>query len=133
MADDFEKLHAYVERVFKRSGNTGWPTVRECARALRLRQVEIEELVEGQPDTILMLSSYLMEPPPPLGDYFVESLSESLNKKFEFNLHEHIAQCKREIKTWPQWMQDAAHYAYAGPANLASLQGPNRKRKIPSR
>jgi hypothetical protein len=65
-------LARYAERYFHRSGHTEFPTVRQCARALRMRQAEIEELANG--DDRLMLTGYLSLPLDPLGDLFVEVL-----------------------------------------------------------
>lgn len=68
------RIEGYVERAFQRSGRTAFPTVRQVARALRLRQGEVEDLVDDSDR--LFLTSYFVAPPDPLGDHFVESYGE---------------------------------------------------------
>lgn len=63
------KLRRYVERRFKESGNTEWPTVREAARALRVRQAEVEQAAQEHP---FMLTSYFVSPPDPIANHFIE-------------------------------------------------------------
>lgn len=69
-----ERVERYVERWFQRSGQTDWPTVRRVARALRVRQVEVEEAVDGHPAGNLMLTGYNIEDIG-LADLFVENIN----------------------------------------------------------
>jgi hypothetical protein len=63
-----DRLIRYVRKAFKRSKSERWPTVRECARGLKLSIDAVELLAdEGSP---LMLTSYNMRQK--IGDYFVE-------------------------------------------------------------
>ena len=65
-----DRLIRYVRRAFKRAHMESWPTVKQCARGLKLPMEEIELLAdEGSP---LMLTSYFVKPEPPLAEHFVE-------------------------------------------------------------
>lgn len=66
-----DRLVRYAERVFAQSGSTKWPLVRQAARALRVRQSKIQEIVEGS-GRRLMLTSYFTVRPEPLGEHYVE-------------------------------------------------------------
>ena len=66
---DADRLERYLRRKYP-NDIPGRPTVRMVARALRLRQGDIEELVDG--DGRFSLTSYLTCPPTPLGEHYVE-------------------------------------------------------------
>ena len=66
-----DKVELYVELHFKRSGRTSWVTVRQVARALKARQRDVEDAVEGHDN--LMLTSFMGFRREPLGDHFVET------------------------------------------------------------
>ncbi len=70
------RVEGYVERSFQRSGQTGFPTVRQVARAIGIRQDEVEGAVDDHPTGNLQLTYYRAAVMPPLGDYFVETISE---------------------------------------------------------
>jgi hypothetical protein len=66
--NDRERLIRYVRGVFKRSKSERWPTVRDCARGLKLSIDAVEQLAdEGRP---LMLTSYGIHQR--IADHFVE-------------------------------------------------------------
>ena len=44
---------AYAERSFQRSGRTQFPTVRQVARACRMRQREVEQVCEDTGEACL--------------------------------------------------------------------------------
>ncbi len=44
---------AYAERSFLRSGRTQFPTVRQVARACRIRQCEVEQICEDTGEACL--------------------------------------------------------------------------------
>jgi hypothetical protein len=72
-----DRIIRYVERMFQRSGCTEFPTVRQIARALRLRQSEVWEWADGSygnDNQHLMVSYYNVEWEAPIGDWFVETL-----------------------------------------------------------
>jgi hypothetical protein len=73
MKDNANRLHRYVTRYHKRIvwAFAPWPTVRECARALRLKQGDVEELADDYP-WLFMLTSLNTTPPATLGDHYVE-------------------------------------------------------------
>ena len=64
-----DRLLRYVERHFDKTKE--WPTIRMCARALRVPQGRIEAEAETAP---FMLTSYFTQVPEPLGDHYVEIL-----------------------------------------------------------
>ena len=70
---DPQRVERYAERYFQRSGRTEFPTVRQVARALRLRQREVEMAVEDHPTSNLFLTMYNVEGGTPLGEQFVET------------------------------------------------------------
>lgn len=72
-----DRVYRYGERRFQSSGCTEWPTVREVARALRVRQQQVWDEVDGD-DPRLMGSYYLVEWDPPIGDWFVETVRVQL-------------------------------------------------------
>lgn len=72
---DHERIRRYAERYFARHDSTAFPTVREVARALRLRQYKVELECDGDPDCRLMLTGYGPEDGK-VGDLFVEVLPE---------------------------------------------------------
>jgi hypothetical protein len=68
--DDRERLIRYVRRKFEAAKKENWPTVRECARGLKISQADVELLAdEGAP---LMLTAYNVRPAPLMADHFVE-------------------------------------------------------------
>jgi hypothetical protein len=70
---DAERLGAYVAGFFERRKK--WPTVRQCARALRWTQARVEEATGDESyGGRLFLSSLLSMVDSPLGDHFVEHL-----------------------------------------------------------
>lgn len=62
-----DRVQGYVRRYFKRHAQ--WPTVRHISKALCMRQGEVEQEAQEGP---LMLTSYFVRPPDPLGEHFVE-------------------------------------------------------------
>jgi NADH:ubiquinone oxidoreductase subunit E len=67
--NDRERLIAYVRRYFARHRQEEFPTVRRVARALGMRQADVETEADELP---LMLTAYHTAPAQPLGDHFVE-------------------------------------------------------------
>ena len=67
-----ERVFNYVERFFARQKNTTFPTVRQVARAMGVRQSQVIEIVED--DNRLMLTYYNVDHHIADGDRFVESL-----------------------------------------------------------
>ena len=67
-----ERVYRYAERYFGRCGNTEYPTVRQCGRALNMRQREVLDAIEGH--ELMFTSYYHSEIEPPTGDRFVETL-----------------------------------------------------------
>jgi hypothetical protein len=64
---DRERVERYVRRYFELTMD--WPTVRQVARALGLRQqVVVDEAV----DVPLMVTAYYTDPPEKFGDHYVE-------------------------------------------------------------
>lgn len=70
--DDYGRLHAYVERFFARSGNTTFPTVKQAAKAMGLKQAEVFEVVEEH-SGVMFLTSYFTDPPQRIGEYYINS------------------------------------------------------------
>ena len=66
---DRERIERYVRRYHARHKQEKWPTVREVAHALRLRQSVIEEEAEVLP---LMKTEWNVHPRDPLGEHSVE-------------------------------------------------------------
>lgn len=64
------RLHAYVEGYFQDTGRTKFPTVRQCADHLKMRQAQVLKLAQEPP---FMLTEYANTKP---ADQFVESLEE---------------------------------------------------------
>lgn len=69
-----ERIERYAERYFQQHGRTEFPTVRRVARALRIRQDEVEQEADGNEN--LMLTRYNVRPTPPVAEWFVEVLNE---------------------------------------------------------
>lgn len=69
---DYFTLAQYAERFFRRSKKTAWPTVRQAARALRWTYERVENTIEGDPESKLMLTAYNSSSEPSLGHQFVE-------------------------------------------------------------
>ena len=69
-----ERLHKYVERRFQESGRTEWPTVRECARSLKVKQANVGNIAEEH--EAFCLSCYQVDFRVPCGDWFVETLND---------------------------------------------------------
>lgn len=70
---DRDRVIRYAERYFQRSGRTEWPDVRKVAKALRMRQSQVSEIVEQDDD--MCLSYYNVEWEVPLGDYYVDVIN----------------------------------------------------------
>ena len=68
-----ERIARYVERSFQKSGMTEFPTVRQVARALGLRQGLVEAAIDDDPTGRLMLTFWYAEDQR-LGDHFMETL-----------------------------------------------------------
>lgn len=66
---DRERLIRYVRRYFERHNHEKFPTVREAAKALRMKHSDIEMEAETLP---LMLTSWNTTIPEPLSNWFVE-------------------------------------------------------------
>lgn len=69
-----DKVFCYVEKFFARSGNTAFPTVRQVARAINLRQNQVIEIVED--NDRLMLTYWNVDHHVTDGERFVESLGD---------------------------------------------------------
>jgi hypothetical protein len=66
-----ERVWRYSERKFQKSGKTKFPTVAQVARALKIKQADVEQACEDS--ELLMLTSYNVRPEDPLGEHFVET------------------------------------------------------------
>ena len=75
MMDTHRRVERYAERFFQQTDCTEFPTVRAVARALRIKQSEVEAAVEGDPNSNLMLTSYFTFPKTPLGGHYVEVIN----------------------------------------------------------
>lgn len=73
---DHDRLHAYAEAFFQRSGRTEWATIRQAARSLGWRQERVYDAIEGDPHDRMFVSSYFSCAEPSLGDYFIETTEE---------------------------------------------------------
>lgn len=89
-----EKIAGYAFRFWKRSGMTDWPTVRQTARALRLRQEDIDE---HSGDGAFYLTSYYTAPPEPLANHYVNADTPAVQAAWE--------------SYWAAW--DASHRKHA--------------------
>lgn len=69
-----ERIEAYAERFFQRSGRTEFPEVRRVAKRFRVPQAAVEQAVEDHDN--LMLTSWNTEVPEPLGFHFVEVVDD---------------------------------------------------------
>lgn len=67
-----EKIAQYAYRHWMKKGMTEWPSVRQTARALGIRQSEIEE-ESGMGD--FQTTQYYCHPPEPFGDHSVEAMT----------------------------------------------------------
>ncbi len=67
---NMERLVQYAERRFAKGHD--WPTVREAARALKMKQADIIQLAEDSSE--LCLDSYNVYPPQPMAEHFVYSM-----------------------------------------------------------
>jgi hypothetical protein len=64
---DRERVERYVRRYFDLTMD--WPTVRQVARGLKLRQ---QVVVDEATDVPLMVTAHYTDPPQKLGEHFVE-------------------------------------------------------------
>jgi hypothetical protein len=71
-----QRIAGYAVRRWKACGMTGWPTVRETARALRIRQSEIEDR-EG--DGLFFFEAYNTLPDEPLANHFVHAQTHDVD------------------------------------------------------
>lgn len=69
-----DRIEAYAERYFQRSGRTEWPEVRRVAKRFNRPQAVIEQAAEDHDN--LMLTSWNTEVPEPLGSAFVEVVDD---------------------------------------------------------
>lgn len=67
---DSDKLEEYVRRFNARHEGAEWPTVRQCARGMKVAQRSVEDTVESSLG--MSLASYFTLRPEPLGDHYVE-------------------------------------------------------------
>lgn len=67
------EIEGYSERQFQQSGRTAFPNVRKVAQRLGVPQSWIKRAAEEHPN--LSLTYYHVSQPPPIGDYFVETLT----------------------------------------------------------
>ena len=74
-SEDVARLGRYVERYFQRKLKTEFPTVRQCANALKIGVSEVEQRVEDSGGA-MMLTRYNTIKEPPLGEFYVETLNE---------------------------------------------------------
>ena len=82
--DDVDRIHIFAEDFFNKHNHESWPTVRQVARGLKLRQYQVEDAIEGDPKNRLMLTSFPTETA--LGDHFVEAYqrpTETVGSAFE--------------------------------------------------
>lgn len=70
MANLSQQIAGYAYRYWMRRGMTAWPTVRETAHALRIRQTEIED---RQGDGLFGLEAWNTNPPQSLGEHYVSA------------------------------------------------------------
>lgn len=71
---DHDRLFAYAEAFFQRSGRTEWTTIRQAARSLGWHQERVYDAIEGDPHDRMFVSSFFATPEPSLGDYFIETI-----------------------------------------------------------
>jgi hypothetical protein len=71
---DRDRVFQYVENFFARQERPKFPTVRQVARALRWRQLRVEEAAYD--DERLSLRCYNVSFEVPMGEYFVETYGE---------------------------------------------------------
>lgn len=69
-----ERIERYAERYFQHSNCERFPTVREVARALGMRQAKVVEEIEAS-DSVF-LTSWYVSPADPIGSHFVETWGE---------------------------------------------------------
>lgn len=72
---DPQRVERYAERYFQRSGQHDWPTVRQAARSLKLRQSEIEQAVDDNENLDLTYWYVQGIDRVPIGDWFVEAIN----------------------------------------------------------
>lgn len=73
-----QRIARYAYRYWMRAGMTEWPSVRQTARALGLKQAEIEEASNGYDD--YQLTQYFCNPPEPLADHSVEAMTPEVDE-----------------------------------------------------
>lgn len=73
-----ERIAKYAYRYWMRQGMAEWPTVRQTARALGLRQAEIEEAGNGYDD--FQLTQYFCDPAQPLAEHSVEAVTQDVDE-----------------------------------------------------
>lgn len=78
MSDLASQIAGYAFRYWKRHGMTEWPSVARTARALGVRQSEIEEASNGYDD--FQLTQYYCHPPQPLGEHSVEAMTPDVDR-----------------------------------------------------
>lgn len=66
-----QRIYNYAERFFQASGGERFPTVRQVARAMKVRQATVYDAVEGWGERGLMLTSEWNESA--IGDHYVET------------------------------------------------------------
>lgn len=74
MLTTIDRIFNYTESKFRNSGCTEFPTVREVANALGIKQSVVKDEVENDETSNVMLTSYFSCPPALLGDHCVETL-----------------------------------------------------------
>lgn len=67
---DADTLFAYVERFFRRSAWTEWPTVRRAARTLKWPQARVADAIAGDAMARMFMTSVFNRE---LGNQFVEA------------------------------------------------------------
>jgi hypothetical protein len=101
------RVERYVERYFQEHGRTEWPTVRQVARALGLRQADVEQAVDGHPADNLELASYLTVVPEKLADHFVKTINPpTVGHKAEPNgdgMCRHCGEYLTKVSGTPRW------------------------------
>lgn len=71
---DYERIWNYAENFFQREQREEFPTVRECARSLKLKHSEIHRLIEEDSD--MCICYYMCDwNRVPLGDFFIEVIN----------------------------------------------------------
>lgn len=75
-----KRIADYAYRHWMRAGMTKWPTVRQTAQALRIRQSQIAD-EENCGD--FCTAQYNCDPPQPFGDHDVQAMTPAVSAAWE--------------------------------------------------